>query len=524
MQNNIENTQPEFPLTAKIHDLLNKSKYEEAREVINTRLKDFSVETALTIEQLEYYGCLVDLGCESNNEQDLTNAISFLEANQTSIQQITGESSYYYNLANAKHGLDKIFWQNNPGVKPIETGKERFQEAINLYWQAFKTADRQNETLYVQVLINLSNALTYVSRIIEAIQFLDVSLNAFPNHPNALLSRGDALYYLCNYFNSNVTLSLYQQIYINNVQAILSDKLPVSYHEQVRARAAHALSFLEKHEYDLNKMQDDLAQTRAEYEALTAYRKFCVDNFLILCEHGIYCPCVAAESDDLQIGVSFAVFKGNLVPKLELLLNRLKSEFALARLNFYQSENSEFSNSDVLYSELGDGEIINTNTEMLRNSFRICYGILDKIALGICKLYELPARKVFFESFWSDTQTWSTLNQNKNIHLNALYSIACDLNTKTGELKHFKEWRNKLEHNLLILKLSSDSNIDVLHVLEDSSFVTVVDFEEFKEKTLHLLQLTRAAIFSYVFCARLQTIELPGNETDAPAFHVKFRS
>ncbi|MEB3088321.1 hypothetical protein VJJ19_07770, partial [Parvimonas sp. D4] len=80
MQNNIENTQPEFPLTAKIHDLLNKSKYEEAREVINTRLKDFSVETALTIEQLEYYGCLVDLGCESNNEQDLTNAISFLEA------------------------------------------------------------------------------------------------------------------------------------------------------------------------------------------------------------------------------------------------------------------------------------------------------------------------------------------------------------------------------------------------------------------------------------------------------------
>jgi hypothetical protein len=262
-----------------------------------------------------------------------------------------------------------------------------------------------------------------------------------------------------------------------------------------------------------------------EFKKHSKYRRFCLENFLSLNEHAIYCGCVAATFDDLQIGVKHARFKGKIVPKLELLLNRLKSEFDLARRLLYQSQSESDLNQTVLYSELLDGEVINLRTEMLRSSFRICYGILDKIAFGICKFYQLSQKGeiILFESFWKGKpERWQKLNTIKNIHLGALYSIACDLNTKTGELKHFKTWRNKLEHNVLILKNKKLVDKDLLGLFEEADFFEIVDINDFEGKTYHLLQLTRAAILSFVYCIRLETIEpLDGDVSNA--FTVNFK-
>lgn len=185
---------------------------------------------------------------------------------------------------------------------------------------------------------------------------------------------------------------------------------------------------------------------------------------------------------------------------------------------YYHSNFKNLPTDDtVLYSELLDNESISSESEMLRVSYRICYSILDKIALGICKLYKIsePGENIFFERFWNPgkkSTRWEKLNQVKNIHLNALYSIACDLNTKKGELKHFKTWRNKLEHEALILKNNFETD-DELGLFNDNNFFECVNEQEFKEKTLHLLQLTRSAIFSFVYCVRLETIDnISGDE------------
>ena len=115
------------------------------------------------------------------------------------------------------------------------------------------------------------------------------------------------------------------------------------------------------------------------------------------------------------------------------------------------------------------------------------------------------------------------LNKIKNIHLNALYSIACDLNSQGGELKEFRNWRNKLEHNLLVLKNSKELMLDVFKIFEDHEFVTVVDIALFENKALHLLQLTKAAIFSYTFCVRLQTIMSKAEGFEESSFKVDFK-
>lgn len=114
------------------------------------------------------------------------------------------------------------------------------------------------------------------------------------------------------------------------------------------------------------------------------------------------------------------------------------------------------------------------------------------------------------------------MDKQKNIHLNALSSIANDLNSKRGELKHFKNWRNKIEHNLLILQQKMNLNIDVFNLSEDKDFVVAVDIEDFREKTIHLLQLTRAAILSFVYCVRLETITTKDAETTA-AFTISLK-
>jgi hypothetical protein len=500
----------ENQLYSKLNQLLNEEKFETARELIEDTFKTISFtefKESLFLK-VELFGFLIDIGCESQNEKDLLDAIEFLESNEEQLLPHITKASYYYNLANAKHGLGRIFWSNNRGVHPINIVRDKFQEPIKLYWLAFKNITDEEKGLLQKIMINLSNCLVDGSRLIESLQFLNMVLKVNPTFSQALISKADNLLYLTEITNCSVTASLYTRIYSCYDQGIKTNIIPPSILNRCMLNREQALSTIQALGFNECDIEDEIKKSEDEFNRHSEFRKYCIINFLTLNEHSIYCNCISTKEDDLQIGVKHGMFKGDIVPKLELLLNRIKSEFALSRWLYFQSLHADSEiEYNAMFSELFDGEIINSSTEMQRTSFRLCYGVLDKIALGICKLYNLNNKRIHFETFWDEPKRNKELNKIRNIHLNALYSIACDLNTNTGELKQFKNWRNKLEHNLLILKDTSVSDFDILKLFSDEDFVAVVDGEEFKRKTLHLLQLTRAAIFSYVYCVRLQTIQ-----------------
>lgn len=511
-----------------LHKLLDERKFDKARSIIYRgleKLKGKETKSAF-LKIAGYHGFLIDLGAESYNEADLTKAITFLEKCEVKIGEYLNKQSFYYNLANAKHGIARIHLSKNRGVQQLQVYSEKLQPPINYYWLAFKHLKENRDGLKHQILINLSISLCDSGRIIEALQFLDIVLKESPNYPQALISRADTLHFLSWATNCSPTISLYNEIYECNLNGISTGQLPDSLRERCIQNCILAVRKIESYGFDIKNLKKERKVSEREFKKHSEYRKFCLEHFISLNEHAIYCGCIASTNDDLTIGVKHARFKGKIVPKLELLLNRLKSEFDLARRLLYQSQYEKSIPETVLYSELLDGEVINSRTEMLRSSFRICYGILDKIAFGICKFYQLSEKgeNILFESFWnprSKPERWNTLNSLKNIHLGALYSIACDLNTKTGELKHFKNWRNKLEHNVLILKDGADLEGDLLGIYDDPDFFETVDINDFKSKTFHLLQLTRSAIFSFVYCIRLETIE-ELNE-DKNAFIVSFK-
>ncbi|MCK6816250.1 LA2681 family HEPN domain-containing protein [Enterobacter kobei] len=49
-----------------------------------------------------------------------------------------------------------------------------------------------------------------------------------------------------------------------------------------------------------------------------------------------------------------------------------------------------------------NGEVLYENVERLRIAFRSCFGVLDKIAVALCKLFDLKPDRghIYFHNFW----------------------------------------------------------------------------------------------------------------------------
>ncbi len=106
---------------------------------------------------------------------------------------------------------------------------------------------------------------------------------------------------------------------------------------------------------------------------------------------------------------------------------------------------------------------------------------------GIVELYKLnKSKNTYFENFFSKNR--SELKNKNNIHLASLFSISSELNIEIGNLKHYKKLRNEIEHDYLPINAQS------------------ISLNELQGFTLSLLQLTRSAIFSFVFLIRTETI------------------
>ncbi|MEZ2903305.1 LA2681 family HEPN domain-containing protein [Acinetobacter terrestris] len=224
---------------------------------------------------------------------------------------------------------------------------------------------------------------------------------------------------------------------------------------------------------------------------MSEFRQWCIKENLTLNIHGIYCSCIANERDNLTL--LKGVISSQNILQYEQYLNRIKAEFSLIRVLYYESKFTDSSKFDFesCYSELDDREIINIRSEKLRTCFRLCFSILDKLAIFLCQYFSLKIEKnTAFNNFWH--QNKSALESKENFALIAINSLICDLNEKNGQFGFYKVWRNSLEHHILFLvpdtfKLSNDST----H--------TYVKMSDFENSLVNLIQFTRSSIFSTVF-------------------------
>lgn len=495
-------------LIGRIQSLIDQRAYVEANDLVDKRLSQ-SLDTsnprdAYLVAILA--GLLIDIGEEGDIEQAALDGVKLFEAHYQTLSNHVKEVSLQYNMGNGKSSLFKIR-RKNPGFQFRPNTITLLTEAKNHYWKAFKLLQPEDEDLRPQLLVNLANTLSTSCRVVEALQYFDLTLQQFPEFPQANANRSEALLWL-NHLSDTYSVTMLQQMKTGFEKAAMSDEVPSWLQQRWRSQYDAIAARLAELGHSDTTIEHDLNVTLTEFEALSAYRKYCLLNHLTLSEHSLYCKCNGARRDDLTIPLTTARIGGTFVPRMEHVLNRLKAEFGLARLLYYRALEEADPNSfgeEVTFTELYEGEVIGLQSEMLRASFRLCFGILDKIAHAVCELYKLarPEESIYFESFWrQNEERWEKINLIESYPLMGLYSQATDLNAKNGEWGIYKMWRNGLEHEMFIIGDLSTIAVDPYSVFDGEFPIQRVSYGDFQTKTLHILQLVRSAIFNFVFCVR----------------------
>lgn len=455
-------------------------------------------------------GILIDIGHMQPNIEAANNGIFILESNKEKIIDEIEEDSYYYNLSNAKSNLIE---EKNPFNQTFES-IEKLVELKTLLWKAIKLANKNKGQSPPTYTVNLGNALKQQFRIVEALECYDKVNNQNLDIPQSWINRSETLI-LLNQVSNTYSIQMLEQVKQGYIKVVELDSLPPQWKGYYRDKISFHKNKIDEicEEEGIAQDEHDKQDTIKEYESLSDYRKFCLDNNLTLSEHGLYCKCAGSARDNLTIPTQAGVVGDFIVP-MEMVLNRLKSEFSFARHLYFEFITHE-TESELLhescFSELFNDELLGLDVEKLRTSFRLCFGILDKIGVAICELYDLypPNGQVYFQNFWqlSRDDRREKFDAVSNPGLLALYSIATDLNDrKDGEWAFFKQWRNDLEHKFVVVH-KFDEPSDVYNSYSFMEGIIFIKEEKFVDHLHHLFQITRSAIFSFVFTVRDKAIQ-----------------
>lgn len=387
--------------------------------------------------------------------------------------------------------------------------ENHLQLAISNYWRSLKICDIEGEEYNTRN--NLANCLVSAGRFIEAISLFNENIKLNPNRFQSLASWGHTME---NLKDASILPDIPSFYFVASERYFKAKKLAPNNHirESIERNLESCRFKLRAMDLELN--ESNLTKNRIdeqdEFEKFSNYRKYVLTNELSLNEHALHCHCANSEHDNLSIGLytgSVHLNNPEKLKELERYLNRIKSEFIFARLLFYkyetfkESDNQFYSEDDYKNTAVqDDDEILGYKIEHLRTSYRILYGLLDKIASAILVNYNIPenGKAVYFEDVFH--QFKDGLSDKENIHLHALQSMSLDLSQsldgiKVGSLGFYKKIRNKLEHGLLTLS-NNETDMEIKEI-------NITDFKAF---VLELMRLTKSAIFSLNYLIRTETI------------------
>ena len=504
---NIENI--EFQL-GRLSEMVDIGQFDEAFNGVNTLYIDInegSERNAVFFRIVSNIASIfIDIGHMKSCIESTQKGMEILSQYKEEIVEQIGEDAYFYNLSNAKSNL---ITEKNPFKHTFSTIEQLVDLKKDL-WKAIKSCDdidsvKSRPTYFV----NLGNSLKQQFRISEALDCYEKVNSLNLDIPQSWINRSETLMML-NQVSNTYSIQMLEQIKNGYENVLSSQEIPPSWLEYYRQQAAyHQEKIVDAYkDAEIEMDSHDLDKTNSEYNELSQYRRFCLDNKLSLSEHGLYCSCAGSSRDNLTIPTSGGVV-GDFVVPMEMALNRLKSEFSFARHLYFEYLTTEQDYEllhDSCFSELFNDELLGIDVEKLRTAFRSCFGILDKIAIAICELFDLypPNGTVYFQSFWQldrDNRR-EKFNSHKSPGLLALYSIATDLNDrKGGEWSFFKQLRNDLEHEFVVVH-KTDSPSDIYKSYEFMNNIVFIKEEVFLNHLERLFQLTRSAIFSFVFAVR----------------------
>jgi tetratricopeptide (TPR) repeat protein len=502
-----------FPaLVASCEEAFESGDTAKLRKALNLLQSSFPSEEELDLSQRAILaGLLIDAGAQLRISDVVDRGRRILEESSNALEP-HGASQLHYNIGNAYQALYDIA-RSGPGWEFTPENVSLGLEAKSSYWRALAAVAPAGAI--PEQLTNLGNALDSCGRVIDALYYYDTALKKFPTFGMALANRGHALLYL-NRLSGSYSVKLLHEIYRSFHEASKSARTEPHARAGAAEQARRAAEILVQRGFDLNEDPESVKETESENDRHDSYWRWCLDHSFALCEHALYCRCSAARRDDLSILTPGAPLTGESVPAMELMLNRMKSEYCLARALLFQSAHLDAKLQwDVgpfegTFTDLFDSEEIGLTPEFLRTSFRLCFGVLDRIARGVCTFLKLAQDddKLYFDSFWRPARDggarWQAINSRSSAGLVALYGLARDLNERgNGEWSRLKRYRNLLEHEFLLLsntqRLTNESRWPL------NRRIPSVPRDELQSDASDMLRFTRSAMFYFAFLVRMDS-------------------
>lgn len=467
-------------------------------------------------------GLIFEMSFSFRDLDTLSKWVTYAEAVDISNWDAEDITRLFYNISNGwtykkrlRISSDIIEFNNE------ENGKTVYYIRKALEYCIYQGCEFQRS----QLLVNLGNELSHLGRVSEAIGCWEAALSDTPNFGMAVGNLGFwGVYHGKMLPDTRDKVMFCRYAYPKLITASKSKDV----YEEAQADFKLHAELIRDYIGDKNlNLEIDLDNyPLGDSEAEIDYREWCLFyrlhlNYL----NDIHIESIAG-SDNLVLPTMTMRINQPLV--CFDIFNQIKQEFTSARYFIYRGITEEAPHfadkNNILANTMGMNEYSH-NIEMLKSGFRMCYSVLDKIALFINYYLGLgvDAGRVSFGKIWYEKdgkQIKKKIAESQNWLLRGLYWLSRDFYSKEEsivdpEAQDIAKIRNYIEHRSFKVGF-------VDSMIEYNDGVTLeIDRYYFEDKCLKTLRLVRAAIIYLCLAVSVEELKEENNNQDVISFDLQ---
>lgn len=472
-------------------------------------------------DAIQVIGTIQDVSYENNYLEGMNHALKL--AKSIKKREFSKRHSAYLNYTIANIWFDR-YKLKNPKKESWKWESEDYVQIIIYYRKALRDIldsgihNPLDKLYYSQITTNLSNNLSHLGRIVEAIEGWNrcLSLNS-----SFGMARGNLGHGLMQY--SRIIYDPGHQAYLlREAHKHLKQGLTQDITQEAKEGFTGCIDQIESllsHEFinedvDLNKW--DLGASKDEKD----YRKWCLKNVLFLNPLNDFGNNTIAATDILHL--PDIITKIDEKPFHHGLFNVIKQEYVSARFLLFESiqlaqkGEQHFSDKNNHLVDTLDYSFHSLGIEKEKLAFRMAYSIFDKVAFYMNAYFKLGKAKdrVNFKNVWyvknnGECRVRTEFNKYENWPLRGLFWLSKDLFARNDEFKKCLEpdakeldsIRNHLEHKYLKVHMFGSGGSSPI---SSDSFAYSISRDDLHEKALRILKLSRSAIMYLVFAIHIE--------------------
>ena len=461
---------------------------------------------------LEQIGIECDLAIENGEDQRISRLIdkvaSHLKADDLSDDAL---AKYNYFLGNLYSELSIIRKEDFRGWRTKEF-PENMVNAINRFRRAKTFATSRDDFLRNEIRTNLANQIAHQRRTLECFEKWTCDFSTEGDGPYvSALSKAREFIWVSHWLSD----SGHANCYLLEAYSLLNDlqsNLTNTNHPGVIKTMNNDPQITKVMEFGRDKAQTEIDWdknfTCPNYsDDEKNYRSWCLKNRLFVNPLNDITQEWVAGRDILQ-------FPNHIVnvgegPYFSAAFSSLKREYCFARFLAYEGINGihpQYENTQLFLTDTLDRVCYEGHTEKVKTAFRICFSVLDSLAMLINKYFECNRKNASFTSKWIR----DNLKVQKSPFVDALYWLSCDLTDISSiseekwkapnpDSSKIRRMRNALEHSWVRVTEESNSIWD-----DKNDYAYIVTASELEKNTVSVLKLVRCAIIYFCLAVKYE--------------------